>query len=313
MTKPIKHNNCSTGCHGSCCLKVQDLTVIRGDDAILDHVNFHMHCGELIALIGPNGAGKSSLFKSILGQMSGASGSISFQTATGEHLKPRIGYVPQSPSFDPRRPGQRAGSVRRLPSPAGRSFCLSPTKLRGKVPEPAWSGSTPKALIDKRVGALSGGELQRVLLAMALEPLPHILILDEPMSGVDVEAGERQLLDMLDEIRTNYDLSILLSTHDFATLSQCADKVDSAARTRCYGPGPPAEVLASPEFPQACSSRTTERRCALMEFWYSLVALLPFEWAQSGSLLLYEKRAAGHSGHLPAVRPALHHGGAPAE
>ena len=99
MTKPIKHNNCSTGCHGSCCLKVQDLTVIRGDDTILDHVNFHMHCGELIALIGPNGAGKSSLFKSILGQMSGASGSISFQTATGEHLKPRIGYVPQSPSF----------------------------------------------------------------------------------------------------------------------------------------------------------------------------------------------------------------------
>ena len=104
MTKPIKHNNCSTGCHGSCCLKVQDLTVIRGDDAILDHVNFHMHCGELIALIGPNGAGKSSLFKSILGQMSGASGSISFQTATGEHLKPRIGYVPQSPSFDPGDP-----------------------------------------------------------------------------------------------------------------------------------------------------------------------------------------------------------------
>ena len=55
-------------------------------------------------MIGPNGAGKSSLFKSILGQMSGASGSISFQTATGEHLKPRIGYVPQSPSFDPGDP-----------------------------------------------------------------------------------------------------------------------------------------------------------------------------------------------------------------
>ena len=59
----------------------------------------------------------------------------------------------------------------------------------------------PKRLSTSRVGALSGGELQRVLLAMALEPLPHILILDEPMSGVDIEAGERQLLDMLDEIR----------------------------------------------------------------------------------------------------------------
>ncbi|MFQ7454597.1 MAG: hypothetical protein ACLRNQ_28370 [Flavonifractor plautii] len=74
------------------------------------------------------------------------------------------------------------------------------------------------------MGALSGGELQRVPLALALEPSPHILVLDEPLSGVDID-GEKQLLDMLDEIRTRYDLSILLSTHDFATLGQFADKV----------------------------------------------------------------------------------------
>jgi zinc transport system ATP-binding protein len=101
-------------------------------------------------------------------------------------------------------------------------------------------------LIDKRVGALSGGELQRVLLAMALEPLPHVLILDEPLSGVDVE-GERQLLDMLDEIRRRYDLSILLSTHDFATLEQFADKV-VLLRHRILKVGTPAQVLSSPEF-----------------------------------------------------------------
>ena len=70
-----------------------------------------------------------------------------------------------------------------------------------------------ESLLDRRIGALSGGELQRVLLALALEPLPHILVLDEPLSGVDID-GEKQLLDMLDEIRTRYDLSILLSTHD---------------------------------------------------------------------------------------------------
>ena len=167
MTKPIKHNNCSTGCHGSCCLKVQDLTVIRGDDTILDHVNFHMHCGELIALIGPNGAGKSSLFKSILGQMSGASGSISFQTATGEHLKPRIGYVPQSPSFDPGDPVSVLDlfvtAISRWPV-----FLPTPAKLRSKVLE-CLKRVNAETLIDKRVGALSGGEVQRVLLAMALE------------------------------------------------------------------------------------------------------------------------------------------------
>ena len=85
-----------------------------------------------------------------------------------------------------------------------------------------------------------------MLLALALEPLPHILVLDEPLSGVDID-GEKQLLDMLDEIRTRYDLSILLSTHDFATLGQFADKVILLNR-RVLKSGPPDEVLSSPEF-----------------------------------------------------------------
>ena len=100
-------------------------------------------------------------------------------------------------------------------------------------------------LIDKQVGKLSGGELQRVLLAMALEPVPNILILDEPMSGVDIE-GERQLLTLLDEIRTRYDLSVLLSTHDFSTL-HLVDKV-ILLKQRVLKSGPPDEVLHSPEF-----------------------------------------------------------------
>ena len=79
-------------------------------------------------------------------------------------------------------------------------------------------------MIDKRIGTLSGGELQRVLLALALEPLPNILILDEPLSGVDVE-GQTGLMDMLDEIRREYDLSILMTTHDFSLLPRYADQV----------------------------------------------------------------------------------------
>ena len=100
--------------------------------------------------------------------------------------------------------------------------------------------------MDKRMGALSGGELQRVLLALALEPLPHILILDEPLSGVDID-GERQLLDMLDEIRNRFDLSIFLSTHDFATLGQFADKVILLKNT-VLEVGTPEEVLNSQAF-----------------------------------------------------------------
>lgn len=242
MKKPVKHLNCTTGCHGSCCLKVHDLTIVRGEDTILDKVSFHMHCGELIALIGPNGAGKSSLFKSILGQMD-HTGTITYQTADGQELKPRIGYVPQSPTFDPGDPV----SVLDLFTAAISDwpvFLPTPKKLRSKVLE-CLKRVNGEDLIDKRIGALSGGEVQRVLLAMALEPVPNILILDEPMSGVDM-AGERQLLGLLDEIRTKYDLSILLSTHDFATLKQ-VDKV-ILLKKEVLRQGPPMLVLSSPEF-----------------------------------------------------------------
>ena len=106
-----------------------------------------------------------------------------------------------------------------------------------------------EALIDKRVGTLSGGELQRVLLALALEPMPNILILDEPLSGVDVE-GMETLMDMLDEIRKEYDLSILMTTHDFSMLPRYADQVvliDHGVKIL----GKPEVVLSSAEFSEA--------------------------------------------------------------
>jgi len=245
ILKPLKrHQNCSGGsCAGSCCLKVKNLSVRMGVDDILENVSFHLHCGEITALIGPNGAGKSTLFKTILGQLP-HEGTIDFQQAGGQKTRPLIGYVPQSPSFDRGNPV----SVFDLFSSAISDwpvFLPSPKKLREQV-RTCLARTHAEDLIDKRIGSLSGGELQRVLLAMALEPLPHILILDEPLSGVDIE-GEKQLMDMLDEIRTNYDLSILLSTHDFATLGHYADKV-LLLNHHLLKEGPPALVLSSPEF-----------------------------------------------------------------
>ena len=231
------------GCHGSCCLRVEDLSVTMGNDQILEHVSFHMHCGELIALIGPNGAGKSSLFRSILGQMP-YTGAIQFQTAAGTRMKARIGYVPQSPSFDRGYPISVldffAAAISRWPV-----FLPVPAHLRERV-EGCLARVHGEALLHKRIGTLSGGELQRVLLAMALEPIPQILILDEPLSGVDV-GGEHLVLDMLDEIRQKYDLSILFSTHDFSTLRHYADKVILLQQT-ILKTGTPGEVLSSPEF-----------------------------------------------------------------
>lgn len=241
--RKMKHGRLASGCADACCLKLEGLSVSYQGDSILEDVSFHLHCGEIVALIGPNGAGKSTLFKAILGQIP-HTGVIDFETAGGHRTRPLVGYVPQSPTFDRGDPVSVldlfASSISRWPV-----FLPVPKALRSRV-ESCLARVHGESLIDKRVGALSGGELQRVLLAMALEPLPHILILDEPLSGVDVE-GERQLLDMLDEIRSSYDLSILLSTHDFATLEQFADKV-VLLQHRVLKVGAPAQVLSSPEF-----------------------------------------------------------------
>ena len=208
-------------CGHSCCLRIQNVSVKIGKDAILKDVNMHLHCGQIVALIGPNGAGKSTLLKAVLGQRE-YDGVISFSVPGQRNRKAIIGYVPQSPAFDPGDPVTVADLF---------SCCMSR--------RPAFLGLNKgfrahiqaclervhgEELIDKRIGTLSGGELQRVLLALALDPIPNILILDEPLSGVDVE-GMETLMDMLDELRQDYDLSILMTTHDFAMLPRYADHV----------------------------------------------------------------------------------------
>ncbi len=204
------------------------------------------HCGQIVALIGPNGAGKSTLIRSILGQRT-YEGKITFHSADGKQTKLRIGYVPQSPAFDPADPISVLDlftcCISRRPA-----FLRAGKALREQV-QTCLARVHGESLMDKRVGTLSGGELQRVLLALALEPMPNMLILDEPLSGVDVE-GMELLMDMLDEIRKTYDLSILMTTHDFSMLGRYADRV-VLLREKILCKGTPLEVLNSDEFAQA--------------------------------------------------------------
>ena len=238
-----RHKNCDTGCSGMCCLRLDRVGVNVGSADLISNVSFHLHCGEIVALIGPNGAGKSTLFKTILGQLP-HTGVIDFQRSDGKKLRPVIGYVPQSPTFDR---GDPVSVLDYLAAAIGKwpVFLPIPTALADRV-RSCLARTHSESLAEKRIGALSGGELQRVLMALALEPLPQILILDEPLSGVDVE-GERQLLDMLDELRRSYDLSILLSTHDFATLEDYADEVILLKNTVLMV-GQPRDVLTSYQF-----------------------------------------------------------------
>ena len=230
-------------CGQACCLRIQDLSVKIGANTIISGINLHVHCGELIALIGPNGAGKSTLIKTLLGQQA-YDGVFSFSVPGQRNRKAKIGYVPQSPVFDPSDPISVADlfscCMSKRPAFLGQS-----KKMRNKITE-CLERVHGEALIDKRVGTLSGGELQRILLALALEPMPNILILDEPLSGVDVE-GMETLMDMLDEIRKTYDLSILMTTHDFTMLPRYADQVVLIDK-QIIRQGSPNEVLNSEEF-----------------------------------------------------------------
>ena len=230
-------------CGDSCCLRVQNLSVSVGGETILKDVNMHVHCGELVALIGPNGAGKSTFLKAILGQRE-YDGVIAFSAPGQRSRKPRIGYVPQSPNFDPSDPVTVADLFACCQSK--RPAFLGLSKATREDILDMLDLVHGKDLIDKRVGTLSGGELQRVLLALALDPMPNILILDEPLSGVDVE-GMQSLMDMLDEIRKECDLSILMTTHDFTMLPRYADQVVLIDRG-IKRMGRPEEVLDSPEF-----------------------------------------------------------------
>ena len=233
-------------CNHACCLKIENLSVRFGTEEALSGVNLHMHCGQIVALIGPNGAGKSTLIRAILGQQE-YTGSITFHGPDGREQRLRIGYVPQSPNF---AKGDPISVLDLFSCCIGtRPAFLRPTKaMREKVLR-CLSNVDAEALIDKRVGTLSGGELQRVLLALALEPMPNMLILDEPLSGVDVE-GMELLMDMLDEIRHKFDLSVLMTTHDFSMLEKYADRV-VLLRERILRQGTPLDVLNSNEFAQA--------------------------------------------------------------
>lgn len=237
---PIFHGG---SCGHSCCLRVENLSVKIGHETILSDMNLHVHCGEMVALIGPNGAGKSTFLKAILGQRE-YDGIIAFSEPGQRSHRPRIGYVPQSPAFDSGDPISVADlfvcCMSRRPA-----FLGIGKQMRQRVLD-CLDRVHATDLIDKRVGTLSGGELQRVLLALALEPLPNILILDEPLSGVDVE-GQTGLMDMLDEIRKTYDLSILMTTHDFSMLPRYADQV-ALIDHRLVLCGTPEQVLESDEF-----------------------------------------------------------------
>ncbi|HEU5360926.1 MAG TPA: metal ABC transporter ATP-binding protein [Candidatus Deferrimicrobiaceae bacterium] len=212
MTAPGHHHT----------LEIRNLSVRAGGTEILSGINADVRCGEVTALVGPNGAGKSTLLLAILGLVP-YTGEIRFCRAA-EHGKgaPRIGYVPQRLDFDRNAPMTVLDflslSSQRYPVVFGHS-----TRSRRSAEECLARGNAAHLLL-RPLGKLSGGELQRVLLALALRDNPDILLLDEPVSGVDL-SGEELFCDFLSQIHSESRFSLLLVSHDLSVVSRHADRV----------------------------------------------------------------------------------------
>lgn len=244
-TNTAEHKNCAC-CHDHpVAVKIRDLSVRFGNVHILENINFHVPQGVCTAVVGPNGAGKTTLVKALLGDMS-HTGKILFRRkdAGGESFsekRPVFGYVPQRLQFD-----------RLLPLTVMEflacSFCRRPVFFGIS---PAFRALAEEYLIevdcirvkDRKLGALSGGELQRVLLALALMRKPEILILDEPAAGVDFK-GEKLCCELLENFRKKQGFTQIMVSHDLSTVAAHAAHV-VCINHQVFAQGDPQKVLTS--------------------------------------------------------------------
>ena len=227
------------------CLKINHIGVRVGEARLLEDVNLHAHCGELTAIIGRNGAGKSTLLKAILGEIPHA-GSIEFSGHDGQpsSVRPRIGYVPQSLNLDMSSPTTVYDMAVIFTS--NRPAFLPRSRRQYERIRQHFARFSAASLLDKPAGRLSGGELQRVLLAIATFSNPDLLILDEPVSGVD-NAGLQQFYRLIEQLKETDDMVILLVSHDLAYVRQHADRVVLLDRT-VQESGTPEQVFATAAF-----------------------------------------------------------------
>lgn len=238
-------------------VSIEHITVRAGKTILLSDINLDIYCGKLTVIIGKNGAGKSTLVKSILGELA-HEGTIEFRDLKDNSLKKlTIGYVPQQLNIDKNAPVSVYDLVAAYTSRVPVFFRKS-KRLYGQIKDrlAMFDGAE---LIDRQLGDLSGGELQRVLLTIACMPVPNLLILDEPVSGID-RNGRELFYRILDELKKEYDMSIILVSHDLDLTARYADSVvllDKTVRKE----GTAAQVMESKEFQEVfgygCSSAAT--------------------------------------------------------
>jgi zinc/manganese transport system ATP-binding protein len=221
-------------------LRVDQVSVTLAGRQILDDVSFAIQAGEFTGLIGPNGAGKTTLLRVILGLQRPSSGAV---TVLGQPRSPRsqpIGYVPQKVLLDPDMP-MRARDLVALGLDGNRYGLPLRSRQRGQAVRAMLHAVDAEQFADARVGTLSGGEQQRVLIAHALISRPRLLLLDEPLANLDLRSGQ-EIISLLARIAREQQIAVLLSAHEMNPLLPVMDRVVYVAGGHA-ATGPTDEVV----------------------------------------------------------------------
>ena len=208
-------------------VKLKDVGLKRNDKWLVKGVSLVVEKGKIITLIGPNGSGKSTTAKIALGLHKNIEGEV-------QKLTDKIGYVPQKISIDWTLPLRV------------KDFMLLTDDLNDKLIDEALTLTGVDHLKNKNLGNLSGGEFQRVLLARAVSKKPELLVLDEPVQGVDF-TGEIALYELIKKISENLNCGILLISHDLHTVMSATDHVVCLNGHVCCS-GSPLDVAKNKEY-----------------------------------------------------------------
>lgn len=213
-------------------IATEHLSVEYGDTTVLDDVTLTIDQGKVAAIIGPNGSGKTTLMRAILGLIPHKFGEVRI---FGKHLhamRSMIGYVPQNFDFDKEFPI----TVGEFMDLARHAHCP-----RSRIDEKIKEVGLTSMMLNKHLGSLSGGQLQRVLIAQAILNNPTLLFLDEPATGIDI-IGEAAFYDIIEHLNDEHDTTVLLVSHDIAVVASLVDQVICLNR-RLMCSGPPSTAL----------------------------------------------------------------------
>ena len=193
-------------------IEIKKLSVQIDNNKILDDISFDVAKKEIVAIIGPNGSGKTTLFKAILGLIP-YSGKIKILGKPVSEKLNQIGYVPQKFSFD-----------RTFPITVEEFLYLTPEKVRKELIFAVLKELEITKFKDQLIGTLSGGQLQRVLIAKAIMKSPQILLFDEPTSGVDIE-GIKDFYSIIKHLNEIHNATILMISHEISMVYKFAHKI----------------------------------------------------------------------------------------